>query len=214
MLVKETTKNYESVDFWNSLKKVIEFLSKSTAKCKCFNWIEKYPLFVECVRTPKSVTAARHSDKSRLFCSLQSAYSCLDPRAYIIYKIDQVSKGDIVEFLPGLLSATPSFIGLGNFVTITYRRGNMRIIFDELQSIFEKCKLSDSIIMKSQAFAWHFHGFSQTNVLYLLQFIHEWIDWVRIFWKWCMFWCKFRTYSCPWYLLSPAQHMITFKTDT
>lgn len=58
----------------------------------------------------------------------------------LYFAADQLNKGDIVEFLFGFLSATPSFITLGTYITITYRRKDVRIIFHELQEIVDQSK--------------------------------------------------------------------------
>lgn len=59
---------------------------------------------------------------------------------YIMYALYQLGKNDIVEFLYGCLLSVGFLSSLLSYISIAYQRQTMRSVFDELQSIYDKCK--------------------------------------------------------------------------
>lgn len=59
--------------------------------------------------------------------------------ALITYAVHEMKVGNILEFLNGVVHVAATTTTLLSYTSILYQRQNTRQIFDELQSIFDKC---------------------------------------------------------------------------
>lgn len=64
----------------------------------------------------------------------------------VVYTLHQLSTNNFFEFLFGCMQSMAGFITLLSYVSIVRRRSSVRKVFDELQNLFERCKLNSQLM--------------------------------------------------------------------